>query len=685
MGLTRKPNFLCISTLFVIMGLSCSGCSKKNEQAAKVIQQEKEGEGRFLPDKDLSKQFAKMHHKYLGLFLQALSGIREGKLDFLSGVVDASLFEPSQTQTRRVDLEAWSPSGPVSFESGKGSVLEKSKGYVHQILFPIDWSVDPLKSRTWRFRFQSLMWLEEYLDRYEKNGDAEVLMVACKIARDWILVHTTWPSDKRSFIFGDHSMAERVEVLTRLLRTYRSSDFHDEKFSRLLVASIWSQLALMMTAERYLAWHNHAIIFDRSLLKVLTDLRELKPREEMVRFSGRRAMEQLRFSFSTDGVHREHSPCYHGFVIRLFVQIVDLLGKNGVAIPKDVSERMDKTVAFATHVMKPDGTLPGIGDCTDGKPFLLNSKTKAWLQKRSSEFQYALSAGREGSSPKETVTIFPIGGWAMFRGSWDKGAEENVFVAIQSDFNSFGHYQEDDTSFVMEVDGNRLVIDPGLNDYNKTPMSRYMRKARAHNVLLADGKDFDFDLKNTGTSGITRTVAHQAADGFTQHAVELTHTHYQRLSIRVSRQFGRLAKTAFVLRDVVRAEKEHRYQQIFHLAPGAKVTQTGEDLLLVQWKNHPYSLLLRSNFTSHKLIEGQKDPVQGWWFPSFGTPEPQPVLVLERSGSSLGFQTLLVVSKASAKTDWKNLAAQSAKLISELEAQPSRTLKRKPVPKKWVF
>ena len=77
----------------------------------------------------------------------------------------------------------------------------------------------------------------------------------------------------------------------------------------------------------------------------------------------RRISSELTFAFTDEGVHVENSPAYHVFVFKVFLGIIEDYPEEMFG---DLAEQFDqfsaKALSFITHILRPDGKLPPIGD-----------------------------------------------------------------------------------------------------------------------------------------------------------------------------------------------------------------------------------------------------------------------------------------------------------------------------------
>lgn len=626
----------------------------------------------FVSDPNVKLYADKLDRKYFPIFLKTLDMINLRQFHDLKLFFSKELLIDNRPFTKIISIERWKDYPEIVFSPKKFSHIEKKW---QKITFPINWAANPINNTTWVFTFHNLMWLNDYLNKGEK-GDEISTLIAFKVIQDWIISNAQWPAKFGKFVYGSHSTAERLNVFYRAMRLYKKSQYKDDEFFKLLLTGILNHIALMASEEKYLNWHNHGIIFDIRLLEVLKNFTEFKNRKELQDLAISRCIEQFRFAFTAEGVHKEHSPCYHYFVSRMLLKCIDLMRESGRSIPPFLSQLADKTSEFYAYIIKPDGTFPNFGDCSGGKKW---SPNQEYLNGHP-ELQYALTDGRTGKRPSELFKVFPKSGWAIFRDKWPS----DVYAAIQSDFHSFGHYQEDDTSFILNAFGHDLVIDPGLHTYDKNPIDIYMRKSRAHNVLIVDDTDFNFNLANTGLSGITRFAVNKDSTQKWRAVVELTHPHYEHLGVKIYRQFGQIGDASFVIKDVIESNEPHKYTQLYHLAPGAKIEPKTEGTFKISWKAHDYVLWLKSDFDSYDIIEGSMSPVQGWYFPKFGTAVSQPVLRLHKKGESIQFLTFIGIGHGDQEPAWDGMILSSDKMSHAIESLNRQMLKKQPVPERWV-
>jgi hypothetical protein len=110
-------------------------------------------------------------------------------------------------------------------------------------------------------------------------------------------------------------------------------------------------------------------------------------------------------------------------------------------------------------------------------------------------------------------------------------------------------------------------------------------------------------------------------DGYARLAPGLLHT----------RCLFALDEGAWLILDRLPAQPSRRLASYFHFHPGITVHQTGTGSAEIsaeacQWQ---FTALGRAELT---LVQGQADPLQGWYAPQFGLADPCPTIVLRCLG-----------------------------------------------------
>ena len=147
---------------------------------------------------------------------------------------------------------------------------------------------------------------------------------------------------------------------------------------------------------------------------------------------------------------------------------------------------LDRAFYYAALTVKPDGTLPLVGDSILVRPGL----SRQYQLPAFEYFRYAVTGGRDGRRPPTADAVFPIAGYALFRDRWhpEESFSDGVFILFKCGFLSQFHRQDDDLSFVVSALGEDWFVDSGRFSYQETdPLRLYMRSPVAHNVPVPKG------------------------------------------------------------------------------------------------------------------------------------------------------------------------------------------------------
>lgn len=598
----------------------------------------------FIADSNVMKIAQEFDRQYFPLFLESLHSVRSNDFPLVP-----RFFKQNCNDTLFDTIEL-----PIlsSYNAEVIPVYINPNGHPnHPVRFPVLWEVPGKNDPSWNLWFKSLSWLNVYLN----SGNNDSVIVAFKVLEDYICSHVDYPDPDSRFTFGDHASSERLKTLTKAYLRFCNGGFHQDRFKVLLQNAILTHVFYLGSLEFYECWSNHAIIVDNALIESLSLLHDFVLRRQFLDLAFCRVFEQIRYSFSFEGVHKEHSPCYHLIFARTVESLISKAIKLDIKVPFIVYRLNANALLYSKLLYSLNRGL-SIGDCNQ-------------VASRRSEQNYY----------KHGLRIYPHSGWAFFKDSTSR-----INITVQSDFNSFIHYQNDESSFVLDVGKHRLIIDPGLFSYDKTsPYNEYMRSARAHNVLLVGDELPTTQISNTGLAGITRYFRPGSKSLSGSGIIELTHPHYMGIGVELFRDFAFLHGNILFICDSLKSASFHDYYQLFHLAKGATIDVRNNGII-VSWSEHPFCLRIESNAEFDSLIEGSLNPYQGWCFPEFRKEQSAPVLVLKISGSSCVVSTRIKVFREGHESKiTRKDRRQISRLMRDLSKVNRNKLSPIEIPGKW--
>jgi uncharacterized heparinase superfamily protein len=177
------------------------------------------------------------------------------------------------------------------------------------------------------------------------------------------------------------------------------------------------------------------------------------------------------------------------------------------------------------------------------------------------------------------------------------------------------HGHADALSFILHVDGNPVVVDPGTFTYHThKELRNYFVSTLAHNTVCVNGKN------QAEQAGPTMWLKHYKAEVVAcdeaQGIVEATHDGYATEGVSHVRrvEFNRSA-CEFVITDILRCGRKSSLEIPFHLHPSATVNLNGS----VAEISVPGSRRVVMEFDDKRSYEIRED---GWYSEHFGEKVP---------------------------------------------------------------
>jgi len=366
-----------------------------------------------------------------------------------------------------------------------------------------DWEQDLLNNRSWQWRLNWLSFLSYLMAHHRTVGHDAVLDMGKVAIESWL--DTYLDTDTRypfEFIWHDHATALRAEQLVLFAYYCRAhapawttaqGTFFDYLERALLVHGKW------LAKDSFYSKHtNHGLEQARVLL-LLGTVFEGEVARDWQAVALRRISSELNFSFTSEGVHVENSPAYHIFVFKVFMGIIkdypaEVLGN----LNEQFSHFSAKALGFITHILRPDGLLPPIGD-TEQLPTSDGYHEMFGPTLGYQHFLYALTKGQKGLRPTVVNRVYPESGYAVFRDQWPTHPQHDkaFHLIVKVGCSSRYHHQQDEGHVSLYAGGEDWMIDSGLYNYiNTDPVRKYMRSRTAHNVPLISHASYDKDFEH---------------------------------------------------------------------------------------------------------------------------------------------------------------------------------------------
>ena len=319
-----------------------------------------------------------------------------------------------------------------------------------------------------------------------------------------------------------------------------------------------------------------------------------------------------------DGGDFEASTGYHVLVTQMFTTAYHLFRANGHTPSNAYSDRLRSMYRFLTVLASPEGVLPHVGDCDDGRVELLQDDIHQMLhvlvpERNSLRIKNLLgigsslfggstgevedarwygisedSASLPTSVSKSAVQVFPQSGIAVA----NAGAAQVIFVAVSNGINGKGsHTHNDKLSFVLRMNGEEVLCDSGTGVYTRDPKLRNrLRRTAAHNSVIIDGAEQNtIDSSSTrvfwiGSEATVSPIEYRESEN--AHCLCASHAGYKSRGVEHTRKLT-LQKdgVTLVVEDFLEGSGSHQFEINFQLAPKwsaslAKQSTAGVDFLL---------------------------------------------------------------------------------------------------------
>jgi len=376
---------------------------------------------------------------------------------------------------------------------------------------------------------------------------------------------------------------------------------------------------------------------------------------------GRRVLvDEIERQVHADGVYFEQATCYQRYTAEIYLHLLVLAARNHLHLPPEVPAAARRLVRGLVAVMRPDHTVPSIGDDDGGcllplvrressdcrGTFALAavvfddaefawaagawSPEASWLLGPGAEAHFQRIAQRPPAEPAST--ILPRGGYAVMRSGWTDDAHQLILdVGPLGCAVSGAHGHADLLSLQCVAFGEPFIVDPGTYCYTADRAWRdYFRSTAAHSTVLIDRRSqadplgpFSWRVRPSA-----RLVAWESTPG--HDFVDAAHGAYERKSDPVThrRRVLFLKPDAWIVIDDLAGEGEHVCELRFQFSP-RPVALADEGWVRAEGR-HGRGLWLKSISStplSMQIREGSHDPIDGWISTGYGLRQPAPISI----------------------------------------------------------
>lgn len=427
------------------------------------------------------------------------------------------------------------------------------------------------------------------------------------------------------YIYHDEATAQRLLVAIRLHHIISESK-NSESWRNYLV-SVINSTARRLSEEWFYSGNNNHGMFQSIALRnfaVYAEWLGLEERDRLFRTACLRLETYFSTSFTSEGVHVEHSPTYHLMIVRKMNEHISFLRSGGLPVPEVLNNTLSESLLHTLHSIRPDRRFLPL---SDSEPNVITPASVSFYG--SPNLEYLLSQGLYGNEPADDTLFEPKSGYFFHRTAWSN--EKSTYLAFIAAYNGNYHKHSDDLHVYLWKNGVELLSEAGPYGYKmKDPFVKYGFSQFGHNSIIIN----DTSLPRTDDLfHKVRMVSYDKSDknisvvaNNSRHA-EVSHTRRVNFDPHVR---------DISVTDNLESRKIQKYTLIWNLGPGLDAFQDGHRVfgLLggMEILRFTFKASVPFDISIVKGVSGRKP--MGWRFPNFSQKVPVNQIQITFSGST---------------------------------------------------
>jgi len=252
--------------------------------------------------------------------------------------------------------------------------------------------------------------------------------------------------------------------------------------------------------------------------------------------------EEAEYQFLPDGMHYERCTGYHRYNLEFYLHALAIARAGGEDWGDEFIDRLSNAADVSTHLRRPDGTWPVLGDEDGGSTVRLGTRettdqcellvvagallrrpellpatdspatSVAWWLLDDSDWQQ-VARPAERVLPARTSASLPAVGYFIARDDWSADGWFCVVDAGPHGGDSTGHAHTDLGHVEVACGRHWLVVDPGCSIYaGDSTLRDWYRAQRAHATLTVDDTELAIPGGPFGWRSVAPTPFAEAAD-----------------------------------------------------------------------------------------------------------------------------------------------------------------------------
>lgn len=515
-----------------------------------------------------------------------------------------------------------------------------------------DWGFKPGSDRNFTFMVNSMDYVEPLFLAYIETKEQKYLDAIVKIHLDWYDYNVT--QDKSNEMkWYDMSTGLRGSQLSTLLSWMLQTNYADKDALKKILDNTRLHLKNLSDPAQK-GQGNHLFFQMNGIVAICSNTPEFKLCESNKKYGYDTFYDELSRQYKADGMHVEHSPGYHFYVLNILKRMLDTNWYD-----ERIQKTIERPLSLTPWLFHPNGDMVVVGDSETNNPVLFRDLHP--------HMQYFLSNGRSGSKPEESSLGFMDTGYAVFRSEWDElPINEQSYLFFMASFHSSGHKHPDDFTFSWSEFGTPLIVDSGKYSYDASPLRRYAKNTRAHNTVEVSGSNYSTEDKYAYGSAL-KYFEDDKQKGIGMLSASM---HKERFGLDFQRTLFYRKKNWVLLFDDLKASegRAYGYKQWLHLHPEAELVAESDNRKVFYFANINKYMHIQELTTDNKrfeLVKGQMEPyIQGWYSPLYKQAKANYAHSVEKIGQNATIVTLLYLSDDKEPGVQFNLSQQGSDLTA---------------------
>ncbi|WP_102026480.1 alginate lyase family protein [Salirhabdus sp. Marseille-P4669] len=457
-------------------------------------------------------------------------------------------------------------------------------------------------------QLHGMFFINDLAEAYRMTNNSSYIEKGYEIIQDW-KINNPYENPKHYMAWHDEGTARRLSAMVNLFDAGNDVLTQTQK-SELFI--IMLQHAELLASDNFYSLNtNHGMFQDEALIVYSKYFYDIEVLDEYYQLAVQRLENYFDSLISEDYVHLEHSPSYHEVIagaIRSYATTIQEFGDNDIA--NKFFNKYHNMVDYATHVIKPDGNWPLIGDT-----YVHKKNPSKYMWQDDPYYLYASTKGEheKGLQPKVTNKVYEDAGYAIFRDKWSNTGD-GTYMFFTAAYHTDYHKHSDDLSLWI-YNNEDIITESGPYSYLLTEQTtKYAYSSYAHNTLIVDDEGLprvdgkfnstyieEYDLSNENLPSVTGV--NERYEGV-KHKRSVTYDKINQL-IEVN--------------DNITSKNDHNYKLLWHLAPNVIPKINNEENKVLLQKNGETVMEMRITGIDNTNIEinsvfGDEDPIYKSWF-----------------------------------------------------------------------